>query len=87
MIQLSEIVIQISGVLLHRIGACDSGLRKNDPVSRMIQLSVSQSSEVYCIVFSLFFEREEVAKEAYLITINFAILWINSNDLNKQILL
>ena len=40
-IQLSEIVIQISGVLLHRKGARDSGLEKNDPVSRMIQLSVS----------------------------------------------
>ena len=36
-------------VLLHRKGACDSELGKNDPVSRMIQLSVSQSSGVYCI--------------------------------------
>ena len=46
-IQLSEIVIQIRGVLLRRKGACDSGLGKNDPVSRMIQLSVSLLSGVY----------------------------------------
>ena len=48
-IQLFEIGIQISGVFLHKKGACDLGLEKNDPVSRMIQLSVSQLSRVYCI--------------------------------------